>query len=46
VVEQGGRIMVVRDGRKLAQPFLDIRSLVKAGGEQGLLSVAFPLDYA
>ena len=46
VVEQGGRIMVVRGGRKLARPFLDIRRLVEAGGEQGLLSVAFPPDYA
>ncbi|WP_372790774.1 sorbosone dehydrogenase family protein [Paraconexibacter sp.] len=46
VVEQGGRIMVVRGGRKLKTPFLDIRSLVTSGGEQGLLSVAFPSDYA
>ena len=46
VVEQGGRIMLVRGGRKLATPFLDIRRLVTAGGEQGLLSVAFPPDYA
>jgi glucose/arabinose dehydrogenase len=46
VVEQAGRIMVVRDGHKLAQPFLDIRSLVTSGGEQGLLSVAFAPDYA
>jgi glucose/arabinose dehydrogenase len=46
VVEQAGRIMVVRDGKKLATPFLDIRSLVTSGGEQGLLSVAFPPDYA
>jgi len=46
VVEQGGRIMIVRGGRKLARPFLDIRSLVTSGGEQGLLSVAFPRDYA
>ena len=45
VVEQGGRIMVVRGGRKLARPFLDIRSQVTAGGEQGLLSVAFAPDY-
>jgi glucose/arabinose dehydrogenase len=45
VVEQGGRIMVRRDGRTLAQPFLDIRSRVLAGGEQGLLSVAFAPDY-
>jgi glucose/arabinose dehydrogenase len=46
VVEQNGRIMVVRGGRKLARPFLDIRSRVAAGGEQGLLSVAFPPEYA
>jgi glucose/arabinose dehydrogenase len=46
VVEQAGRIMVVRGGRKRATPFLDIRSRVAAGGEQGLLSVAFPPDYA
>jgi glucose/arabinose dehydrogenase len=46
VVEQAGRIMVVRNGRRLARPFLDIRSRVLSGGEQGLLSVAFPPDYA
>jgi glucose/arabinose dehydrogenase len=46
VVEQRGRIMVVRDGRTLATPFLDIRSRVLHSGEQGLLSVAFPPDYA
>ncbi len=46
VVEQAGRIRVVRGGRTLARPFLDIRSLVTGGGEQGLLSVAFPPDYA
>jgi glucose/arabinose dehydrogenase len=45
VVEQRGRIMVVRGGRKLSTPFLDIRSQVTYGGEQGLLSVAFPPDY-
>jgi glucose/arabinose dehydrogenase len=46
VVEQDGRVMVVRDGRKLDTPFLDIRAKVTAGGEQGLLSIAFPPDYA
>ncbi|CAA9498959.1 MAG: hypothetical protein AVDCRST_MAG30-1795 [uncultured Solirubrobacteraceae bacterium] len=46
VVEQEGRIMVVRGGRKLAEPFLDIRSKVAAGGERGLLSMAFAPDYA
>ncbi|MGI8624438.1 MAG: PQQ-dependent sugar dehydrogenase [Solirubrobacteraceae bacterium] len=46
VVEQGGRVRVLRDGRRLAQPFLDIHDLVTAGGEQGLLSIAFAPDYA
>jgi glucose/arabinose dehydrogenase len=45
VVEQGGRIMVVRGGRKLSTPFLDLRGQVRAGGEQGLLSMAFAPDY-
>jgi glucose/arabinose dehydrogenase len=46
VVEQAGRIRVIEKGRVLAKPFLDIRSLVRSGGEQGLLSVAFHPDYA
>lgn len=46
VVEQSGRIVVLNNGRKLARPFLDIRGPVNDGGEQGLLSVAFPPDYA
>jgi len=46
VVEQAGVIRVVVNGRLRAAPFLDIRSLVRSGGEQGLLSVAFHPDYA
>jgi hypothetical protein len=46
VVEQAGTIREVKDGRKLAKPFLDIRSQVQAGGERGLLSMAFAPDYA
>jgi glucose/arabinose dehydrogenase len=46
VVEQAGRIRVVRDGRILDKPFLDIRSRVTSGGEQGLLGLAFAPDYA
>lgn len=46
VVEQGGRIRVVRDGRVLSRPFLDISSQVVSGGEQGLLGLAFAPDYA
>ena len=45
VVEQPGRVMLVARGRKLARPFLDIGSRVKYGGEEGLLSIAFPPDY-
>jgi glucose/arabinose dehydrogenase len=46
VVEQEGVIRVVRDGRKLSAPFLDIRDRVTCCGEQGLLSMAFAPDYA
>ena len=44
VVEQEGRIRIVRDGKLVDQPFLDIAGLVTAGGEQGLLGLAFPAD--
>ena len=46
VVEQPGVIRVLVNGRRQPKPFLDIRSLVKSGGEQGLLSVAFHPRYA
>jgi glucose/arabinose dehydrogenase len=46
VVEQGGTIRVVRAGKRVSRPFLDLRSKVTAGGEQGLLSMAFAPDYA
>lgn len=45
VVEQPGQIIVLKDGRR-AGTFLDMRDLVNYGGERGLLSVAFPPDYA
>jgi glucose/arabinose dehydrogenase len=45
VVEQPGRVAVLRKGRKLSRPFLDISGLVGYGGERGLLSIAFPPDY-
>jgi glucose/arabinose dehydrogenase len=41
VVEQGGRIRVVRSGIVLAQDFLDLRGAIVSGGEQGLLGLAF-----
>lgn len=46
VVEQPGRIRIVRDGRLLPRPFLDITDRVRAGGERGLLSLAFHPRYA
>jgi glucose/arabinose dehydrogenase len=47
VVEQPGRIAVLQGGRRLARPFLDLRGEVGFdGAERGLLSVAFPPDYA
>ena len=45
VVEQPGRIVVLRNGHRARKPFLDIRGNVSYGGERGLLSVAFPPDY-
>src|SRR5207237_5811141 len=41
VVEQPGRIRVIKNGQLLEVPFLDISSRVRAGGEQGLLGLAF-----
>jgi cysteine-rich repeat protein len=47
IVEQPGRIQVVRDGVQLGTAFLEIEGIVRynAGGEEGLLSVAFDPDY-
>jgi glucose/arabinose dehydrogenase len=46
VVEQHGRIRVIKNGQLLAAPFLDISSRVASGSEQGLLSLAFHPSYA
>jgi glucose/arabinose dehydrogenase len=45
VVEQGGRVKIVRNGKTLSQPFLDVSGSISAGGERGLLSLAFAPDY-
>jgi glucose/arabinose dehydrogenase len=45
VVEQDGTVRVLREGKRLPRPFLDISGLVQSGGERGLLSIAFPPDY-
>ena len=46
VTEQIGRVLIHDGESLLTTPFLDIRARVRAGGERGLLSVAFHPDYA
>jgi glucose/arabinose dehydrogenase len=46
VVEQRGRIRVVRNGTVLATDFLNLTAFVSNGSEQGLLGLAFAPDYA
>ena len=49
VVEREGVVRAISGGAIAPRPFLDIRPRVKStgkGGEQGLLSIAFPPDYA
>ena len=46
IVEQTGAIRVLRDGEILEEPFLDVGGLIVAGGEQGLLGLAFHPDFA
>jgi len=45
VVERKGTIQIVQGSTILGAPFLDIQDRVQSGGEEGLLSVAFPPDY-
>ncbi|MDQ3487378.1 MAG: PQQ-dependent sugar dehydrogenase, partial [Acidobacteriota bacterium] len=44
VVEQRGRIRVVRNSTVEGTAFLDITAAVRSGGEQGLLGLVFPPD--
>jgi glucose/arabinose dehydrogenase len=45
VVQQGGVIRVIKDGALRPAPFLNLAPDVSAGGERGLLGLAFPPDY-
>ncbi len=46
VVEKTGTIAILRDGKRVATPFLDVSSLItSSGSEQGLLGLAFQPDY-
>ena len=46
VVQQGGLVRAIRSGALQATPFLDLRSVISAEGERGLLGIAFPSNYA
>lgn len=47
VVQRNGRIMTVKNSAVSDQPFLDVSDRITTdGGEQGLLGLAFPPDYA
>ena len=47
VVERGGAVRVIRNGKTLDRPFLDISSLLEIDfAERGLLSIAFDPGYA
>jgi hypothetical protein len=46
VVEKGGRVRVLRNGRTLPAPFLDLSDEVSTTNEQGLLSIAFAPEFA
>ncbi|MFO0775532.1 MAG: PQQ-dependent sugar dehydrogenase [Nitrospiraceae bacterium] len=45
VVEQPGRVRLVRNGALVTQPFADLADRVLAGGERGLLGLAFHPKY-
>lgn len=46
IVEQGGKILIHRDGRVLGRPFIDLGGeLDTSRGERGLLGLAFADDY-
>jgi glucose/arabinose dehydrogenase len=44
VAEQVGRVRAVRDGQLVGDPVLDLTDDIRAGGEQGLLGLAFAPD--
>ena len=46
VIEQAGRVRVIKGGVLQAAEFVDLRSIISSGGERGLLGLAFAPDYA
>ena len=45
-MQQSGVVRTLRNGTLLPAPFLDIRAKTSAGGERGLLGLAFPPGFA
>jgi len=45
VLDQTGRIWLIKNGVKLSTPFLDINAQTNGSGERGLLGLAFHPDY-
>ena len=46
ILEQDGLVWILRNGTRLATPFLDVGALTAAEGERGLLGLAFHPDFA
>lgn len=46
LVTQGGSVFVLKAGVVLPDPFIDVRSRISLGNEQGLLSMAFAPDFS
>jgi glucose/arabinose dehydrogenase len=46
VLEQAGRVRVIKGGVLQSTDFVDLRSVIASGGERGLLGLAFAPDYA
>ena len=46
LVEQTGRVFIMKDGVTLETPFLSMQGRLSNANEQGLLSIAFAPDYA
>lgn len=45
VVERTGKVIVMKKGKRLSTPFLDLRKKISIEGEGGLLSIAFSPRY-
>jgi glucose/arabinose dehydrogenase len=46
VAEQGGKLRVIKNGRLLPSPFVDLTSITDSTGERGLLGIAFDPNFS